>query len=163
MRYSGFSFAVIALVFAANSHAGSKDVQYTAVPSWVIPVPAPTDSPTPDGAPYRVVYADNQLHLGPDGLEIYQAYRMKILKPDALSAGNISVTWSPDAGEVKVHYLRIIRNKEVIDVLKTTKFQVLQREGFLEQSALNGQLTAAFVFGWSGRRRANCAGAPHRM
>ncbi|HEX3837943.1 MAG TPA: DUF3857 domain-containing transglutaminase family protein [Steroidobacteraceae bacterium] len=145
MRDYRFLICAIALVLAPQSNAGNagnRDIQYTEAPSWVIPFPTPTDSPTPDGAPFRVVYSDNQIRLGPNGFEAYQAYRMKILKPDALSAGNISVSWSPDAGDAKVHYLRIIRGTEVIDVLKTTKFQVLQREGFLEQAALNGQLTA---------------------
>jgi hypothetical protein len=143
VRNSGFVICAVAMALAAQSNAGNRDVQYTEAPSWVMPFPTPTDSPTPDGAPFRVVYSDNQIHLGPNGFEAYQAYRMKILKPDALSAGNISVSWSPDAGDAKIHYLRIIRGTEVIDVLKTTKFQVLQREGFLEQAALNGQLTAA--------------------
>jgi len=90
-----------------------------------------------------VVYSDNQIRFGPDGLEAFQAYRLKILRPDALAAGNISLTWSPDAGEARVHYVRIIRGKDVTDVLKSTKFQILQREGFLEKAALNGELTAA--------------------
>jgi hypothetical protein len=91
----------------------------------------------------RVVYSDNQVRLGPDGDEIYSAYRLKVLQPQALSVGNISITWNPDAGDAQVHYLRIIRDNEVIDVLKSTEFRVLQREGFLEQSVLNGDLTAA--------------------
>jgi len=41
-----------------------------------------------------------------------------------------------------VHYVRIIRDKNAIDVLKSTRFQVLQREGFLDRAALNGELTA---------------------
>jgi Domain of Unknown Function with PDB structure (DUF3857)/Transglutaminase-like superfamily len=143
MRDYRFWIGAIALALMAHASAGNKEVQYTEVPTWVMPLPTPTDSPTPDGAPFRVIYSDNQIHLGPNGFEAYQAYRLKILKPDALSAGNITVSWSPDAGDAKVHYLRIIRGKDVIDVLKTTKFQVLQREGFLEQAALNGQLTAA--------------------
>ncbi len=41
-----------------------------------------------------------------------------------------------------VHYLRIIRAGQVIDVLKTAKFERLQRESGLEQSILTGIVTA---------------------
>jgi len=133
----------IAVAVACPTNAGQNEVQYVEAPSWVVPVPAPTNSRTVDGAPFRVIHSDNQIHLGPDGLEAFQAYRVKILRPEALAAGNISVSWSPDAGDAKIHYVRIVRDKEVIDVLKSTKFQVLQRESFLERAALNGELTAA--------------------
>lgn len=133
---------LIAVACMSASNAATKEVQYGGIAGWVISVPTPTDSPTPDGASYRVVYSDNQIRFGPAGVEAFQAYRLKILRPDALPAGNISLTWSPDAGEVRVHYVRIIRDKAVSDVLKSTRFQVLQREGFLEQAALNGELTA---------------------
>jgi hypothetical protein len=143
MRHCELLLGAIAVAFVAQSDAGNRDVEYAPPPSWVAALPAATDSPTPEGASYRVVYADSQLHLGPDGLEAFQAYRMKILRPDALSAGNITLTWSPDVGNAKVHYIRIIRDQEVIDVLKTARFEILQREGSLEQAALNGELTAA--------------------
>jgi hypothetical protein len=90
-----------------------------------------------------VVYSDTQIHLGPEGIETFAAYRLKIARPEALAAGNIALSWSPDAGEAKIHYVRIIRGTETIDVLKSTEFQVIQREGFLENAALNGELTAA--------------------
>jgi Domain of Unknown Function with PDB structure (DUF3857) len=134
---------LIGVAGASASNAANKEVQYAGVPSWVAPAPSPTDSKTPDGASYRVVYSDNQIHFGSSGIEAFQGYRLKILRADALAAGNITLSWSPDAGEARVHYVRIIRDKTVIDVLKSTKFQVLQREGFLERAALNGELTAA--------------------
>jgi hypothetical protein len=133
---------VVASPLANSASAGAREVQYTQAPGWVAPLPTPTNTASPPDAGYRVIYSDNQIHLGPDGFESYQAYRLKILKPEALQAGNISLTWNPDAGEAKVHYLRIVRDQETIDVLKSIQFQVLQREGFLEQSMLSGNLTA---------------------
>jgi Domain of Unknown Function with PDB structure (DUF3857)/Transglutaminase-like superfamily len=142
VRHAWIWISLIAAAGASASNAANKEVQYTGTPSWVIAVPTATDSPTPDGVSYRVVYSDTQIRFGPDGVEAFQGYRLKLLRPDGLAAGNISLTWSPDAGEARVHYVRIIRDKTVIDVLKSTKFQVLQREGFLENAVLNGQLTA---------------------
>jgi hypothetical protein len=141
---SGVSFiASMAVFIASQSGAAQNEVQYGAVPGWTIPVPIGGDSPEPENAPVRFGYFDYQIHLGPNGDEIFSAYRLKILRPEALNAGNITVSWLPDAGDATVHYLRIIRDNQVIDVLKESRFQVLQREGFLEQAALNGQLTAA--------------------
>jgi hypothetical protein len=134
---------MVAFACASASNAANKDVQYAGPPTWAIPVPTPTESQTPNGASYRVVYSDNQLRFGSAGIEAFQAYRLKILRADALAAGNITLSWSPDAGDARVHYVRIIRDNKVVDILKSTKFQVLQREGFLERAALNGELTAA--------------------
>lgn len=143
MRCTRVLIVCVALVFARHAYAEPKEVLHTDVPAWVIPAPTPTDSPTPAGAPLRIDHLDYQIHLGPDGDEIFNSYRLKILRPEALSAGNISVAWIPDAGDAKVHYVRIIRDQKVIDVLKSTTFQIMQREGSLEYAVLNGQLTAA--------------------
>lgn len=143
MHHGRWSVGIIALLVGGFAQAGSKEVHYAPVPEWVAPVPMPTGSPTPADAQLRIVYSDVQINLGSEGDEVFNAYRVKILQPQALNAGNITLTWNPDVGDAQVHYVRIIRDSEVIDVLKTTGFQVLQREGFLEQSILNGDLTAA--------------------
>ena len=92
MRYARNLIGLIAVALAAMSNAAQKEVQYTGPPSWVVPVPPPTDSQTPDGASYRVVYSDNQVHFGPTGVEAFQAYRLKILRADALGAGNVTLS-----------------------------------------------------------------------
>lgn len=142
MRIAAVGLGAIGMAIASLAGAATKEVQFADIPSWVAPPPKPTDSPTPDGAPFRIVYGDNQIRFSANGMEVFQAFRVKVLRPEALDVGNLSVAWNPDAGEVKVHYVRIIRDQQVIDVLKQAAFQVLQREGFLEQAALNGELTA---------------------
>src|SRR6476646_5568537 len=142
MRRTLVLAGAVGWALAGPLYGGSKEVTSAAPAAWVVPVPTPTTAPTGEGAPYRVVYSDQQVHLGPDGVEIFQAYRVKVLKPEALALANLSLTWSPDAGEAVVHYVRIIRDKEVVDVLQSSRFQVLQREGSLERAALNGALTA---------------------
>src|SRR6266404_4550704 len=66
MRYGQMLLGAIALLIASHASAGLKEVQYAEIPGWVVPVPKPTDSPTPDGAPLRIAYLDYQIHLGPD-------------------------------------------------------------------------------------------------
>lgn len=142
MRLS-LKLLVLAQVAVSTAlYAGSRDVQYGPKPSWVLSPPLATSGAAPDGAPVRVVYNDNQSRLSDRGTEIYSAYRMKILAPEALDAGKIQLNWDPGGGDVTVHALNIVRDGKSIDVLSATKFTVLQREERLEESMLDGQLTA---------------------
>jgi hypothetical protein len=122
--------------------AASKDVQYGKAPAWVIPPPSVTSTTSPAGAPLRVEYQDFQIRSGTDGEEIYSAWRLRVLKPEGLAVGNVSLTWNPEAGDATVHHLRVLREGATVDVLAGTPFEVLRREGFLENAALNGHLTA---------------------
>ncbi|URW76999.1 DUF3857 domain-containing protein [Sphingomonas donggukensis] len=129
----------------AHAVAGTDaaaDIRYGPVPAWASPVPTPTAGPTPPDAPLRIAYLDNQVRVVPAGEEVFSAYRLTVLKPDALSAGNVTVTWMPSAGSATVHYLRLIRDGQASDVLAGTKFTILQREAGLEQSMLDGERTA---------------------
>jgi TonB family protein len=129
-------------MIAGLANAASRDVQYGPQPSWVLPAPKPTDTAIPQGAPLRVIYSDSQTHLGTDVDETYTAYRIKLLAPESLTLGNIALAWSPSTDDVFIHELKIIRGDQVIDVLKTNKFQIIQRENSLEYSVLDGNLTA---------------------
>jgi len=103
MRRTLVLAGAVGWALAGPLYGGSKEVTSATPAAWVVPVPTPTTGPTGEGAPYRVVYSDQQVHLGPDGVEIFQAYRVKVLKPEALALANLSLTWSPDAGEAVVH------------------------------------------------------------
>lgn len=130
------------LAVAGPAAAASRQVLYGPAPAWVIPAPTPTDTPAPEGAVARAVYGETQTRLGPNGDEMYAAYRIKLLKPEALAAGNITMAWNPSSDDLTIHSLKIIRGAKVIDVLATTKFQVIQRENNLDYAMLDGQLTA---------------------
>lgn len=123
--------------------ARADQIAYAPPARWVLPPPVQTEGATPPDAPLRIIYTDQQVHISSLGQESFIAYRMKVLKPEALPIGNVSITWDPSAGTAIVHYLRIIREGAIIDVLKEQRFRVLQREEGLEQSILNGRLTAA--------------------
>jgi hypothetical protein len=130
------------LLSASAVQAASRDVQYGPPANWVTPPPKPTDSATPPGAPIRVIYGDTQVQLNTDGDSTYSASRIKILSPQALAAGNVTVPWDPSSSDLTVHELKIFRGDQVIDVLATNKFQIIQREENLDQSMLDGRLTA---------------------
>jgi len=133
--------AALFVTTGADAQA-SKEVRYGSTPDWVVPAPKVVGDTKPSDAALRVVYQDIQERVGKGTLESYSAYRIKILKPEALALGNIRLVWSPSAGSATVHFARIIRDGTVIDVLKQAKPNVIERETGLEQSMLDGNLTA---------------------
>lgn len=126
----------------AQAAPTSADLSYAPAASWVTPPPPPTTGRAPADAAYRVVYQDGQVRITDQGEETYSAYRVKILKSDGLSFGKMSLEWNPASGSATVHTARLIRNGQIVDLLKTNRFQVLQREDGLEESMLDGMLTA---------------------
>jgi hypothetical protein len=120
----------------------SAEVHYSTAPAWVASAPASTVDAKPSDAILRMIYNDTQERVTNGTLESYTAFRVRILKPEALALGNLKVVWSPSAGSANVHFVRIIRDGTVIDVLKEAKLKVIERETGLEQSVLDGNLTA---------------------
>lgn len=141
LRYWMLPAAAICM-FAGPVQAAQNDtVQFGPAPAWVRQV-AP--APAPDNATGIVFVErrDDLIHLDSKGSSQFIGYRIKLLHPNALQLGNVSVEWNPAAGAPVVHRLLIHRDGAIIDVLKTAKFEVLRREDKLEQSVLNGRLTA---------------------
>jgi hypothetical protein len=85
---------------------------------------------------------DTLVHLDGQGQATYFGYRFRILHPQALQAGNLSVVWNPAAGAPTVHAIRIYREGQTIDVLDKASFEILRRENQMEAARLDGTLTA---------------------
>lgn len=136
------TFAVLLGTGSALAVPEAPHVNYAPPGKWVLTPPRPADGTLPPDAPIQVDFMDHQVRISPAGQETYFAYRMKLLTPEALPAGNVSVVWAPSSGTATVHHLRIVRDGQVTDLLKDQKFRVIQREGGLEESMLDGYLTA---------------------
>lgn len=132
----------LAVVLAGGAaHADNTQVQRGPVSTWVVksePMPVPANAA---GAVF-MRRQDTQVHLDDKGQMLYNAYRIKILHPNALQLGNLSITWNPAAGAPVVHVIKIYRGGEVIDVLPGASFEILRREDQLEAARLDGNLTA---------------------
>ena len=120
----------------------AREVNYAPAPAWVVDAPQATASPNLPGSAYRADYSDTQVRAANGGTETFAHYRIKILKPEALGLGNLTLTWQPDGGSVTVHSLKIVRDGATIDVLEKTKFRVIEREQNLDQASLDGLLSA---------------------
>jgi hypothetical protein len=141
-----FSILAAAAVAAAPTHAGNDEVQRGPVPDWVVesePMPVPAQA---SGLVF-VRRQDTLVHFDRKGQAQYIGYRIKILHPNALELGNVSIAWNPAAGAPTVHALRIHRDGKAIEVLEKASFEILRREGQLEAARLDGILTAVLRVG----------------
>lgn len=125
---------------AAPAMAESQ-VRYAAPDNWVGAPPHYALPQRQQGA-FTLLLRDMQVYRDTGGVAVYESSRFRINTAEALTLGNLSLQWNPAAGGPVVHALRIHRDGAVIDVLQGAKFSIFQREGALEQSMLDGLLTA---------------------
>ena len=129
------------MLAVGSAYANNDQVQRAPAPAWVVPSEL---MPVPEGASGLVFVRRNDvlIHLDEQGQANHLGYRIKILHPNALQLGNLAIAWNPSAGAATVHVIRVHRGDEVIDVLGSTSFEILRREGQLEAASLDGILTA---------------------
>ena len=128
----------------AKGAKGSKVILYGPPPAWVKPAPLPPTPKAEPGAAWALRLSDAQLSLGgPDGDQSYVEIAFDILTEEGLAAGSLNQEWDPESETVTINRLTVTRDGQVIDVLKSDKFEVLRRETNLESAMLDGRLTAA--------------------
>lgn len=140
MRYI-FSILIASILFHGSAYAQNNQVQRGPIPAWVDPsvlMAVPADA---SGLVF-VRRSDILVHLDAKGQEQYIGYRIKILHPNALQIGNLSISWNPESGAPTVHTIKVYRDQEIVDVLPNASFEILRREGQLETAMLDGTLTA---------------------
>jgi transglutaminase-like putative cysteine protease len=140
MRYLASIFLACVLL-CGPAYGGNNQVQNGPTPNWVVPSELMSVPENASGLVF-VRRQDVVVHLDEQGQTQYLGYRIKILHPNALQIGNISIAWNPASGAPTVHVIKIHRGSEVIDVLKTASFEILRREDQLEAARLDGVLTA---------------------
>lgn len=120
----------------------ADDVRYDDRPDWVRATPGPVAPARPQGA-FSILERDVQVRIDEAGQHFFESSAYRINTAEGLELGNLQIAWDPASGGPTVHTLQIVRDGEVIDVLRRQRFAILQREGGLEQSMLTGTLTAA--------------------
>lgn len=133
---------ISALLGVSNPALAADDMEYGAAPGWVQPAPAPAPPERQHGA-FSILLRDMQAHFDDEGQHLYEHSRFLIQTSEGLALGNLTLAWNPAAGGPDIHVLKVIRDGEEIDILKDNRFSIFQREGGLEQSMLDGLLTAS--------------------
>jgi tetratricopeptide (TPR) repeat protein len=137
-------FWVWALVMAPFAAAAADAPLYGPAPTWVAPAKAAESPKTPPDQQVRTILVDVQARLGAEADETYFEFVAKAQTAEGLSAiGGINQVWDPQTDTFTIHRLRLIRDGKTIDLLAEGKrFTVLRREENLEQSSIDGRLTA---------------------
>ncbi len=129
------------MLLSASVQAQDGKIRRGPPADWVKPSALLPLTASPSGAIF-VRRQDLEAHLTNHGALDYLGYRVVILQPSALQAGNIAISWNPAAGAPTVHDVRVYRGGQAIDVLANTSFDILRRENQLEAAMLDGVLTA---------------------
>ena len=128
----------------AGAAAAADQPRYGPAPAWVKPLGIPQVASSSDGSPLQILLQDEQDRFGPDGDQFYVELAVRILSPQGLAAmANVTRAWNPETETLTFHRLSIIRDGQVIDLLRGGKsVTVLRRETNLELAMLDGGLTA---------------------
>lgn len=111
--------------------------------SWVVPAPEiPPVELSAKGVAFPLF--DTQVYIDGGRTTTYIDGAVAISSPEMLNQmGTISFNWQPAHGDLTVHAAQILRDGQVIDLLKQgNTFSVLRREARLEEKILDGALTA---------------------
>jgi transglutaminase-like putative cysteine protease len=135
------SAALLAFPAAGQPSGADQQPVQGPAPAWAKPSePLPIPQDTTGLAFIRA--QDVVVHLDRAGQSTYFGDRIVILQPQALQLGNVGLSWNPASGAPMVHAVKIHRGSETIDVLRSSKFEILRREDQLEAAMLTGTLTA---------------------
>ena len=136
---------IIALLLPAAPLAAAEAPVFGPIPDWVVAAQAPpAQSPATQGQAAALRLFDIQWRFDDAGSHAFARSMVRLASPEALaSAGNIGLQWHPATQTITVHRLVIHRGSEVIDVAAgEPRFTVIRRESGLEQSIVDGLLTA---------------------
>lgn len=137
----GFFLLCLPSLAIAEVQDDNSAIRVSPSPAWV-KASKPLD--VPEDAQGLAFYRkqDSIVRLTSDGARSYSSQLIRILQPQALQLGNLSISWNPASGHAEVHAVRIHRGEQIIDVLASNSFEVLRREDQLELAMLTGMLTA---------------------
>lgn len=137
--------ALLAAFLIGPTAAHPADKPEVGAPApWIKPLTPPALSGPPDSAALHILLKDMQVSFHGDTSQSFSSSAIQVAKPEGLAAlGTFALAWKPDTDRVIVHWLRIRRGNQVIDVLGGgQQFTVLRREQNLELAAIDGVLTA---------------------
>ena len=122
-------------------------VQFGPPASWVVPEQLAQWPPTPPGDVsygYDFLQLDTQVSVREQETYVHRVYRVTA-EGSLQSASRLTLDFNPSYQRLTVHHLRVIRDGQVEDRLKTTPVKVIQQERDLDRHMLNGELTALWV------------------
>jgi hypothetical protein len=137
--------AVVALLVAALPAGAAQGVRVEPVPAWVEVQPVPpaiaAEDASHDGVAWLLV--DDQLRLGPGGVEHYNRTVQQVVAPAGTSeASELRVTFDPTYQAVALHEVWVVRGGVRLRALRPAEVKLVQREEELDKQIYDGRVTA---------------------
>ncbi len=112
------------------------------VPNWTEQVSIPESQ---SAAPLVIKLANTQFNVA-ETPEVFVHRALQINQSSSLGqAGQLPIYFVPEYQKLKLHMVRILRGKEVIDQTKSVNVRFLQRETQYESGVYNGTVTVALL------------------
>jgi len=129
------------LLFSITEHASAKDKpQISSEPLWLYKI-KPDFSKQPElrkiSNGYYLELFDKQINL--NNQTTYTHYIRKIINESGIqNASEISVQFAPEYETLTFHYIRVIRNGVVLNLLRLNDIKVIQEENDVDDYQYNG-------------------------
>lgn len=142
MKYLPF-FSFFLLVLFLQAFAGETRYQIKPVPGWVdqIEITALQLSELQkEHGGTRYILVDDQIHMQKQAYFLHRA--REVLNEDGVQDEvKLEFAFDPTYEKLVIHFIRLIRQGEVIDLLNRDELMVLQRESRLDQKIYDGNLS----------------------
>lgn len=127
-----------------TTYVFSNTYQVENEPNWVNLIQFERDSPEDIEGSYKYYLIDYQENVPKQML--FRHFAVEVLNAEGIqSFSNLNISFDPTYQTLKLHKLQIIRDGKIIDKLKTSSINTLQRETSLERSIYDGSLTTSII------------------
>ena len=128
---------------------GRAQLSHEPVPPWVVhepyTCPNPPDETFISGGLCKLLQ-DIQIDLaGPEEAWHFRSANYVVTQSGAEAAAHVAVDFDPHYQRLEIHFVRVLRGKEVLDRTDMGAFDLLRRERDMERRILDGRLTASLV------------------
>lgn len=127
------------LLLAVAAQAGPEVRRDPQLPANAAPLPQAVATPAPPDAAFLRLWQYRDFILSPGQQTAISGFRIRILKPEALALGNITLAWHVDLQDMVLHRLIIHRDGASIDLLNKVEINKVARGGDTAATVLDGQ------------------------
>ena len=144
-------FIVACFPFFLAILANAQDTPYRIgpAPAWVEIAPLPDPNPVPAGEISGGLYylrIDEQHRVEGRSVDFFSHTAYTIVNTQGIQNGSqLAIDFDPTYQALTLHFVRILRNGEVMDRLDPADVRILQRETELEYQIYDGTLTASLI------------------
>lgn len=125
--------------------SGGFEYQIVATPDWVTsrPLPQPEKIQT-QGSQYLL--SDEQLNLVDGAYDSYSRIAQKVTTEQSLEqASKISILFNPEFQSFALHQILVKRGDKVLDLTRSSKIELFQREEHVNNNIYDGKVTVFIV------------------